>query len=86
MTPGQIMGWGLLAFTNPDLAAIEQAMVKVALDKTPEAQQFRDRYYFYGGPFEVAGTAGNQIYGIALYFLIGDNAEMLPAPASDDSR
>lgn len=80
MTPGQIMGWGLLAFTNPDLAAIEQALMKVALDPAPDAQQFRDRYYFYGTPFEVLGPPGKQAYGIALYFVIGDDAEMLAAP------
>ena len=32
MTPGQIMGWGLLAFSSPDLAALEQALVRLALD------------------------------------------------------
>jgi hypothetical protein len=77
MTPGQIMGWGLLAFANPDLAAIEQALVRLALDPNPEAQRFRDRYYYYVNPFEVLGAPGGRTYGVALYFVIGDNAEMI---------
>ena len=77
MTPGQIMGWGLLAFANPDLANIEQALVRLALDEKPEARRFRDRYYFYLTPYEMLETQGKQTYGVALYFTVGDNAEMI---------
>jgi len=77
MNPGTIMGWGLIAFANPDLATLEQALVKLALDTNPEAQLFRDRYYYYGTPYEMVGQPGNQTYGIALYYLIGDNAAMI---------
>jgi len=80
-SPGSIMGWGLLAFASPDLAHIEQALVKLALDPSPEAQQFRDRYYFYEEPFAMAGGLGQQIYGTGLYFLIGDNAGMIADPS-----
>jgi len=81
MTPGQIMGWGLLAFANPDLAAIERALVGLALDQDPEARRFRDRYYYYIDTYEVHGGPETQTYGIALYFLIGDNTGMF-APGS----
>jgi hypothetical protein len=86
MTPGQIMGWGLLAFANPDLAAVEQALLRLALDPKPEARQFRDRYYFYIDSFDVHGAPGKQTYGVALYFLIGDNAGMIPPPLPEDSH
>lgn len=86
MTPGQIMGWGLLAFTNPDLVNIEQALVKLALDGNPEARQFRDRYYYYLTPYEVLGAPGKQTYGIALYFVIGDNADMIAHPLLGNSH
>ena len=78
MTPGKIMSWGLLAFANPDLAAVEQALVKLALDPSPEARRFRDRYYFYGETaYEVLGAPGKQTYGTALYFVIADSAQMI---------
>jgi hypothetical protein len=81
LTPGQIMGWGRLAFVNPDLARIEQALVKLALDANPEAQRFRDRYYFYGNAFGMIGAPDRQIYGTPLYFVVGDNAEMIANPS-----
>jgi hypothetical protein len=77
MTPNSIMGWGRLAFASPDLARIEQVLVKLAVERKPETQQFRDRYYFDGAPFEVSGAPGQQVYPEALYFLIGDDAEMM---------
>jgi hypothetical protein len=78
LTPGSIMAWGLLAFANPDLAVIEQALVRLALDPSPDARRFRDRYYFYDGtPYEIIGVPGKQTYGIALYFVIAENAEMI---------
>jgi hypothetical protein len=78
MIPGAIMAWGLLAFANPDLARVEQALVKLALNGDPESRRFRDRYYFYvETPYEVLNTQGKQTYGIALYFVIADSAEMI---------
>ena len=77
MTTAAIMGWGRIAFANPDLTEIEHALVKLALDPNPQARQFRDRYYFDDTPFEVLGPPGKQIYAMPLYFLIGDNAERI---------
>jgi len=77
MTTAAIMGWGNIAFANPDLAEVEQSLVKLALDPNPQAQQFRNRYYFDDTPFEVLRVAGKQIYAMPLYFVIGDNAEMI---------
>jgi hypothetical protein len=75
MTTGAIIGWGRIAFANPDLTEVEHALVKLALDPNPQASQFRDRYYFSDTPFEVLGPPGGRTYGMPLYFLIGDNAE-----------
>jgi hypothetical protein len=85
LSPASIMGWGLLDFASPDLAKVEDAMVKLALDPNPQARQFRNRYYLCEEPFEMAGPPGKQIYGRALYFVIGDNAEMI-APRSTENH
>ena len=89
LTPGNIIAWGQLAFASPDLARLEQSLVKLAFDTKPETRQFRDRYYFYAeNRYEVLGAQGKQTYAIALYFVIADNAGMIdsrpesPAPAS----
>ena len=75
--PASIMGWGRLAFANPDLAKLEHALVKLALDPSLAAKLFRDRYYFDENPFEMLGQPGQQIYAMQLYFVIGDNAGMI---------
>ena len=75
MTTAAIMGWGRIAFASPDLTEIEYALVKLALDQSPQARQFRDRYYFDDTQFEVLGPPGNQTYSLPLFFVIGDNAE-----------
>lgn len=81
-SPGTIMGWGLLAFANRDFTTLNEALLRIALDSAPEAKRFRDRYYFYGDTYEMHGPAGKQTYGLALYFLVGDNAEMIAAQPS----
>jgi len=80
MTTGAIMGWGCIAFANPDLARLEGALIQLALDTGPEAQQFRYRYYYSdvdNTSFTVLGRGGNEIYALPLYFVMGDNAEMI---------
>lgn len=78
LTPGNIIGWGELAFANPDLQRLEQALVKLAFDEQPGARQFRDRYYYYNdSAYQVITAEGKQIYGTALYFVIAENAGML---------
>jgi hypothetical protein len=83
MIPGAIMAWGLLAFANPDLGAVEHALVNLALNGDAESRRFRDRYYFYHDtPYEVLNAQGKQTYGIALYFVIADSAEMIAGALS----
>lgn len=79
LAPGSIIAWGQLAFANPDLARLEQALVKLAFDEKAETQAFRDRYYFYDYPYQIIPLEGKQIYGTALYFVIAENAEMIAA-------
>jgi hypothetical protein len=81
LVPGSIIGWGQLAFVNPDLARLEHSLVNLGFDDTLPARQFRDRYYFYGSAYQIVGSEENpskKIYGTALYFVIAENAEMLP--------
>jgi hypothetical protein len=81
LMPGSIIGWGQLAFVNPDLARLEQSLVNLAFDDTQQARQFRDRHYFYGSAYQIVGSEENplkRIYGTALYFVIAENAEMIP--------
>ena len=85
MTPNSVMAWGYLAFANPDLAELQHALVKLALDPDPQAQQFLNRYYYADDtPFRVLGPPGKQIYAMALYYVIGDDAEMIADRPRDD--
>jgi hypothetical protein len=86
-SPGSIMAWGELAFANPDLTALQHALVKLAVDTDPQARLFRNRYYFFEDtPFEVLGPQGKQTYAIGLYYVIGDDAEMISVPPLDQSH
>jgi hypothetical protein len=83
MTPGSIIGWGQLAFVNSDLARLEQALVSLGLDDKLQTREFRDRYYFYGYPYQIASSEerpSKKVYGTALYFVIAENAEMISTP------
>jgi hypothetical protein len=82
LVPGNIIAWGQLAFANPDLARLEQALVKLAFDEKAETQAFRDRYYFYDYPYQVIPMEGKQVYGTALYFVIAENAGMIAVRGS----
>lgn len=78
LMPGAIIAWGELSFASADLARLEQALMRLALDGKPETRRFRDRYYFYAeNPYEVLGAEGKQTYAVALYFVIAENAEMI---------
>jgi hypothetical protein len=81
LTPGNIIGWGELAFANPDLQRLEQALVGLAFDDQPDARQFRNRYYYYNdSAYQVITSEGKQIYGTDLYFVIAENAGMIASP------
>ncbi len=45
---GAIVGWGLLAFLNPDLEHIGPALVRLAASNTPDAVALRSRAYASG--------------------------------------
>jgi hypothetical protein len=81
MTPGNIIGWGQLGFVNPDLARLEQSLVNLGLDDKLETREFRDRYYFYGYAYQIVFSEEKplrRIYGTGLYYVIAENAEMIP--------
>jgi hypothetical protein len=81
LTPGNIIGWGELVFVSLDLARLEQSLVNLGFTTNAKTRTFRDRYYFYSSPYEIVGSEARpsiKIYGTALYFVIAENAEMIP--------
>jgi len=82
LTPGNIIGWGQLTFVSRDLVRLEQSLVNLGFDEKSKTREFRNRYYFYGFPYEIVGSEerpSRKIYGTGLYFVIAENAEMIPA-------
>jgi len=81
LTPGNIIGWGQLAFVDTVLAQLEQSLVKLGFDDQPQVQRFRDRYYFCASAYQIVGAEerpSRKIYGTALYYVIAENAAMIP--------
>jgi hypothetical protein len=81
LTPGNIIGWGQLAFVDTVLAQLEQSLVKLGFDDQPPVQRFRDRYYFCASAYQIVGAEerpSRKIYGTALYYVIAENAAMIP--------
>jgi len=79
LMPGEIMAWGELAFVNADLARLEQALVELAFNKDPGTREFREQHYFFNSPYQVNVVDGFDVYGGALYFMVAENADMIPA-------
>jgi hypothetical protein len=82
LMPGEVLGWPELAFTNPDLQHLEQALIELALPGNEDARDFVDRHYFWSAPYRIATENGSQVYGGMLYFAVAENAEMLAAPVA----
>jgi hypothetical protein len=77
MAPGNIAGWGLLAFINPDLAMVERSLLRLAMDTSAESEEFRNRHYSYFlEPFQLLHSEGKVSYGATLFFIAADNAAM----------
>ncbi len=70
---GGLQGWGQLAFANPDLATLSQAVVDLAFDSAPQDATFKDQHYFYNGHYNVSHDSYPQL----LIYVVGDNAERL---------
>lgn len=77
MTPGSIIGWPTLSFVNPDLERLQQAIIRMAFDKSPDIQSFSDRYYFWLAPFKVIQSNASRICGGAFYAIAAENADKL---------
>ena len=78
--PGNVVGWGLLVFSNPDLARLEKALVQLGFEQDEATQQFRDRHYTYTWPYGLVSQNGRTAYGDTLAFVIADNSSMLIIP------
>lgn len=83
---GLVQGWGLIAFSNPDLVELEHSWLKLATDTSESAHQFKDRYYWYDNqPFEPTGTGDKAQYPDLLYFALSsipDRLQGCPVAAS----
>jgi hypothetical protein len=77
--PGNVVGWGLLAYVNPDLAKLEKSLIELGFQTDEDARQFRDRHYTYTWPYGQVSQNGKTVYGDTLSFVIADNSSMLPA-------
>jgi hypothetical protein len=88
LTPGNIIGWGQLAFVNPVLARLEQSLVNLGFDDQLQVQRFRDRYYFCASAYKIVGSEerpSRKIYGTALYYVIAENAQMISTSTGTSS-
>jgi hypothetical protein len=89
LMPGAILGWENLAFTNADLARLESSLVDLAFATDPAIQIFRDRYFFWNGPYKLNVIDGANVYGSALYLVAAQNASISGgsnATPAQDSR
>jgi hypothetical protein len=78
--PGNVVGWGLLAFANGDLARLEKALIELGFAADENARQFRDRHYTYTWPYGFVSQNGKTVYGDTLSFVVGDNSAMIVTP------
>jgi hypothetical protein len=86
MTPGSIVGWPELNFVNPDLARLEEALIRMAFDSTAETRAFADRYYYWLAPFAVIQSGAKGILGGALYAVAAENADRFSAIGASKQR
>jgi hypothetical protein len=76
MTPGSIYGWGELSFVNPDLARLEEALIRIAFDPAPASRAFVDQHYFWHSPYRLVPSGDKAICGGAFYGIAAENAAM----------
>jgi hypothetical protein len=78
LTEGAVQGWGLIAFANPDLVQLEEALVKLAARNDISSKAFADRYYYYNGAsLSLTDSAGQPQYPILLFYILSDTPERL---------
>jgi hypothetical protein len=72
MAPGNLAGWGLLAFVNRDLEKLQRALLSLGTAPTAEAREFRHRYWSFGMNL----PNGTTINADMLFLLTADNAAL----------
>ena len=70
MYSGSIMGWGLIAFFNPDLMELEHSLATMAWREDPETKLFKDRYYQYLGRYSFQDANGQWQYPVLLLWVL----------------
>lgn len=79
LTEGAVQGWGLIAFASPDLARLEESLVKLAARSDPSSRAFADHYYYYNATsFSFTDGRGQPQYPILLFYVLSDAPERLP--------
>jgi len=74
LMPGAVMGWGLLAEFDPELAHLEDSLVALAASKSEQARTFRDRYYFWNNQhFALTDDQAKPAYPLLLFIILGGN-------------
>jgi hypothetical protein len=69
---GAVSGWGQLAFVNPDLERLQNALMRLAADDSASATEFKTRYY---RDLDFAGADGKPTYSILLFNILSGSAE-----------
>jgi hypothetical protein len=77
MTGGALMGWGLLAFFNPDLEQLEHSLVTLAWRNDPETKSFKDRYFRYVGSYSFQDANGQWQYPVLLLWVLAGVPERI---------
>jgi hypothetical protein len=70
---GAVQGWGQLSPFNQDLAALEQTIVNLAYNDSPDGIAFKNQFYYADGPFAVS----EGLYPWLMMWIAADNAEQL---------
>jgi hypothetical protein len=70
MNSGSIMGWGLIAFFNPDLTELEHSLLTLGWREDPETKSFKDRYYQYVGSYSFRDAKGEWQYPVLLLWVL----------------
>jgi hypothetical protein len=73
MLAGALQGWGHLAAYNPDLTSLEQSLIALANDDSTATAAFKDRHYWYNGPY----SANAEDYSDIMIYIGGDMAVLV---------
>jgi hypothetical protein len=74
LTVGEVVGWGELAFANPDLDQLEKSLIQMGFRTDAATRDFLARYYGSAGPYQMQRVGQREIYGGSLYSVVAEIA------------